>query len=126
MRGSRPAGAPLSPACRAGGPPGPAAWPPRDPISAAGGRTIIDRMSMGVAAGPSSIILGANGAGKSVLMRLMHGLLAPTAGAVAWNEPDAERRRRLQAMVFQRPVRLRRSAPANILYALKVARIARM
>ncbi|OFZ97049.1 MAG: ABC transporter ATP-binding protein [Betaproteobacteria bacterium RIFCSPLOWO2_02_67_12] len=98
----------------------------RDASFAAGGRTIIDRMSIEVAAGPSSIILGANGAGKSVLMRLMHGLLAPTAGAVAWNEPDAERRRRLQAMVFQRPVLLRRSALANIVYALKVARIARM
>ena len=36
-------------------------------------------------AGPSTIILGANGAGKSVLMRLMHGLLAPTSGSVRWH-----------------------------------------
>jgi len=96
----------------------------REACFAAGGRAIIDRISVEIAAGPSTMILGANGAGKSVLMRLMHGLLAPSAGEVAWSDPDPERQRRLQAMVFQRPVLLRRSALANIVYALKVARVA--
>ena len=86
---------------------------------AAGGRTIIDRISLDIEAGPSTIILGANGAGKSVLMRLMHGLLAPTSGRVAWNGNGG---RRQQAMVFQRPVMLRRSALANVVYALNGAR----
>jgi tungstate transport system ATP-binding protein len=84
----------------------------------AGGRAIIEPVSLALAAGPSTIILGANGAGKSVLMRLMHGLLAPTSGRVAWSGEDARRR---QAMVFQRPVMLRRSALANVAYALKVS-----
>jgi tungstate transport system ATP-binding protein len=97
----------------------------RDVCFSAGGRAIIDHVSAEFAAGPSTIILGANGAGKSVLMRLMHGLLQPTSGEIAWNEPDSERMRRKQAMVFQRPVMLRRSALANIVYALKVARVAR-
>ncbi|TAK52467.1 MAG: phosphate ABC transporter ATP-binding protein [Betaproteobacteria bacterium] len=97
----------------------------RDLRYAAGGRTLIDRVSLQIAAGPTTLMLGANGAGKSVLMRLMHGLLAPTSGEIAWSDPDPERRRRLQAMVFQRPVLLRRSALANIVYALKVARVAR-
>jgi tungstate transport system ATP-binding protein len=83
----------------------------------AGGRAIIDDVSLDIEAGPSTIILGANGAGKSVLMRLMHGLLAPTAGRVAW---QAEARRH-QAMVFQRPVMLRRSALANVVYAVRAA-----
>jgi len=85
---------------------------------AVGGRTLIDRVSLDIEAGPSTIILGANGAGKSVLMRLMHGLLAPTSGRVAWSGEGAQRR---QAMVFQRPVMLRRSALANVTYALKVS-----
>jgi len=85
---------------------------------AAGGRAIIERVSLVLEAGPSTIILGANGAGKSVLMRLMHGLLAPTAGRVVWSGEGARRR---QAMVFQRPVMLRRAAIANVTYALEVA-----
>ena len=83
-----------------------------------GGRRIIEPLSLEIGAGPSTIILGANGAGKSVLMRLMHGLLAPSAGRVVWAGGEARRR---QAMVFQRPVMLRRSALANVVYALAVA-----
>jgi tungstate transport system ATP-binding protein len=81
-------------------------------------RDIIKPLSLELAAGPSTIILGANGAGKSVLMRLMHGLLAPSAGNVRWNSPGR------QAMVFQRPIMLRRSALANVAYALEASGIA--
>jgi tungstate transport system ATP-binding protein len=78
-------------------------------------RDIIKPLSLELGAGPSTIILGANGAGKSVLMRLMHGLLQPSAGSVSWSSHGR------QAMVFQRPVMLRRSALANVAYALEVA-----
>jgi tungstate transport system ATP-binding protein len=63
-------------------------------------------------------ILGANGAGKSVLLRTLHGLLAPTEGRVTW--AGSARRPLDQAMVFQRPVMLRRSALANVEYALDI------
>ena len=85
---------------------------------AAGGRTIIEPLDLTLEAGASSIILGANGAGKSVLMRLMHGLLAPSTGRVVWSTEGPRRR---QAMVFQRPVMLRRSALANVVDALDAA-----
>jgi tungstate transport system ATP-binding protein len=88
-----------------------------------GGRTILDRVSLDIGAGPSTIILGANGAGKSVLMRLMHGLLSPTSGRIEWHSTERPGAPRKQAMVFQRPVMLRRSAHANVAYALKVAGI---
>ena len=91
---------------------------------AAGGRIIIDRISLEIGAGPRTIILGPNGAGKSVLMRLCHGLLQPSAGKVTWRSAANGRRPRSQAMVFQRPVMLRRSALANITYGLKLAGIA--
>ena len=64
------------------------------------------------------VVLGANGAGKSVLLRTLHGLIAPTSGEIRWaGSPD---RPRSQAMVFQRPIMLRRPALANIEYALAV------
>ena len=62
-----------------------------------------------------TLVMGPNGAGKSLLMRLAHGLLTPSNGRVHW-----EGRTPRQAMVFQRPVLLRRSALANLSYALAV------
>jgi tungstate transport system ATP-binding protein len=94
----------------------------KDVTFVAGGRVILDRVSAQIAAGPSTVILGANGAGKSVLMRLMHGLLAPANGAIRWSSTNSERK---QAMVFQRPVLLRRSALANVAYALELAGVPR-
>jgi tungstate transport system ATP-binding protein len=87
----------------------------------AGERAIVDRVSLVLEAGPRTIILGPNGAGKSVLMRLCHGLLEPTSGRIEWAAPERPGERRRQAMVFQRPVMLRRSAIANIEYALGLA-----
>lgn len=87
----------------------------------AGGRAIIDRVSCELGKGPRTVILGANGSGKSVLMRLCHGLLAPTSGRIVWRGSRDDGRPRAQAMVFQRPVMLRRAAHANVTYGLKLA-----
>ena len=92
-------------------------------VFAVGPRRIIDGLSMQIDAGLRTVIVGPNGAGKSVLLRLCHGLLAPTAGCVAWNAPETAGGPRRQAMVFQRPVMLRRSAIGNVIYALKLGGI---
>ncbi len=92
---------------------------------AVAGRPIIQSISCDISAATRTFILGPNGAGKSVLMRLCHGLLKPTAGRVIWRQDGMVRRARGQAMVFQRPVMLRRSAIANVIYALRLAGIAR-
>jgi tungstate transport system ATP-binding protein len=92
---------------------------------AVGARWIIRGISTVLDAGPRTVILGPNGAGKSVFLRLCHGLLEPTAGKVAWNAPESAGEPRRQAMVFQRPVLLRRTVLQNVTYALKLAGIAR-
>ena len=92
---------------------------------AAGGRTIIENVCAEIEAGPRTVILGPNGAGKSVLMRLCHGLLAPSSGRIVWRGSRNGGRPRAQAMVFQRPVMLRRSAVANVTYGLKLAGVSR-
>ncbi|MEE8188320.1 MAG: ATP-binding cassette domain-containing protein [Kiloniellales bacterium] len=84
----------------------------------AGGKALISGLSLRLERGPRSIILGANGAGKSLLLRLCHGLLRPTRGSIAWAGARGQDTRRRQAMVFQRPVLLRRSAAANVAYPL--------
>jgi tungstate transport system ATP-binding protein len=84
---------------------------------------LLDNVSFIVVRGGLTIILGPNGAGKSLLLRLCHGLLTPTSGAVSWSGPAMSVRR--HAMVFQKPVMLRRSSRANILHALAACGFAR-
>jgi len=91
----------------------------------AGGQRLIDRVSLTLEDGTRTVVLGPNGAGKSLLLRLCHGLLRPSAGTVRWANADPARLRREQAFVFQRPVLLRRSAAANVAYALAVAGVPR-
>lgn len=81
-----------------------------------GGHAALDGVDLEVARGSRIVVLGPNGAGKSVLLRTLHGLLRPTAGTITWD--GVEDRPEAQAMVFQRPVMLRRSALANVEYAL--------
>jgi tungstate transport system ATP-binding protein len=90
------------------------------------GQRLIDGIDLTIAAGGRTVVMGPNGAGKSVLLRLLHGLLAPTAGTVrAGGRPLAPAVIRRQAMVFQRPVLLRRSVAANVRYALAVRGVPR-
>ena len=83
-----------------------------------GGRRLLQDLDFSLEPGARSVILGPNGAGKSLILRLCHGLAAPTSGAIRWNSKTAFEVRARQAMVFQRPVMLRRSVSANVGYAL--------
>jgi tungstate transport system ATP-binding protein len=92
----------------------------------ANGKCVIDHVDLTVDEPRITVIMGPNGAGKSVLLRLMHGLIAPTSGEVQWGGRRMSRElARRQAMVFQKPVLLRRSAAANIGYALGLRGVAR-
>lgn len=87
----------------------------------AGGKQLINGVDLTIAPGPVTMIMGPNGAGKSLLLRLLHGLLTPTAGNVSWNgERAGDETRKRQAMVFQKPVLLRRSVAANVDFVLKL------
>jgi tungstate transport system ATP-binding protein len=88
---------------------------------AARGAVLLSGLTLRVERQRRTVVIGPNGAGKSLLLRLCHGLLAPSEGRILCNGgtegvgPDVRAR---QAMVFQRPVHLRRSAFANLTYAL--------
>ncbi|HXN15476.1 MAG TPA: ATP-binding cassette domain-containing protein [Usitatibacter sp.] len=83
-----------------------------------GGHRALHEVSCRIEQGRRTVVLGANGAGKSVLLRVLHGLIEATSGTLTW--AGRLERSASQAMVFQRPVMLRRSALANVEYALAV------
>jgi tungstate transport system ATP-binding protein len=89
-----------------------------DDVSLQAGATgILDRLSLTIRPGPPTLIVGPNGAGKTSLLRLCMGLVAPSAGRVSWGgRTDSSPVRR--AILFQRPIMLRRTAAANVAYAL--------
>src|SRR4030095_3104202 len=92
----------------------------RDVSFVAGGRPILDRVSLRRAR-LRPVVRGPTGAGRGVLLRVMHGLIAPTSGEVRWASAEPARGPRRQAMVFQRPVLFRRSALGNLRFALAIA-----
>ena len=86
---------------------------------------LIKDVSFSLAAGGRTFIVGPNGAGKSLLLKISHGLLSPTTGIVRWASGSSRQQRQRQAMVFQKPVLRRRSARANVEYALSVRGVAK-
>ena len=54
---------------------------------------VFEELDFSVEAGEALWIAGANGSGKSSLLRLMAGLLRPVAGAISWNGEPIERDR---------------------------------
>lgn len=86
-----------------------------------GEQKLIDDISLRLDGGSISMVMGANGAGKTMLLRLLHGLQAPTDGEVRWGgAPISPTLRKRQAMVFQKAVLLRRSVNANIDFVLSL------
>ena len=81
------------------------------------GRAILDGIDLDVSGEGISVILGPNGGGKTLLLRLLAGLLPAHAGSIAWGgaaQPDGR-----LAMVFQHPMLLRLSVFTNVEFALR-------
>ncbi|MFY0632516.1 MAG: ATP-binding cassette domain-containing protein [Vannielia sp.] len=85
-----------------------------------GGRALLRGVDLALSGTGITALLGPNGAGKSLLLRAIAGIIPPDAGEVSL----APRLLR-PALVFQKPVLLRRSARANLAHALKLAGLPR-
>jgi tungstate transport system ATP-binding protein len=82
------------------------------------GKTLLAGLGFTLHKGGVTAVIGPNGAGKSLTLRYCHGLITPTSGTVTWGNTPSGRHPKRHAMVFQRPVMLRRSALANVIHAL--------
>jgi glycine betaine/proline transport system ATP-binding protein len=105
----------------------------RDEVAAYGTAAVIDA-SFQVAKGEIFVVMGLSGSGKSTLIRMLNGLLAPTAGTVSimgapiTGIPEKEQRevrKRNVSMVFQHFALLpHRSVLDNAAYGLEVQGVA--
>jgi ABC-type lipoprotein export system ATPase subunit len=70
-----------------------------------GGVSVLEGLSLDIARQGELVISGRSGSGKTSLLLVLAGLIAPTRGTVAWPglEPDDLLRRAQIAMVFQAP-----------------------
>ena len=76
--------------------------------------TLLDDVSLSVLPGAPMALVGPNGSGKTTLLRAMMGLVETVSGTIESNN-DA------RAIVFQKPVMLRRTVADNVGFALSAA-----
>jgi tungstate transport system ATP-binding protein len=95
-------------------------------VLARAGRPLLDGIDVCIDSTGLTVILGPNGAGKTLLLRVLMNLVAPDSGTVRWAgaPPDRARAPRI-GFVFQKPMMLRRSVLANVIYALAAVGVPR-
>jgi tungstate transport system ATP-binding protein len=85
-----------------------------------GSTPVLTGIGLDLHPGGPTVLLGPNGSGKTTLLKLALGLLAPSSGSISYAGSRRPPPGSL-AMLFQKPVMLRRTAAANVAYALKTA-----
>lgn len=86
-------------------------------------RDLIRHINLEINSTGITIILGHNGAGKSLLMKLLHGVLQPTAGEIRWHREQPLTNQYWRTFVLQKPTFFQRSVRFNLEFVLNIAKI---
>ena len=82
------------------------------------GKRLLGPLTLTLARPGITCVLGHNGAGKSLFLKLCHGQFPPNNGSVNWDGKSAATTRRDRSFMFQGSPILRRSVAANVEYPL--------
>ncbi|MGK0168840.1 MAG: tungstate transport system ATP-binding protein [Gammaproteobacteria bacterium] len=92
-----------------------------------GGKAVLKSVNCCFDAPGRTLVIGPNGAGKSLFLMVCHGIVEPDAGLVLWPAQwEQAAIAKAQAMVFQRPVLLRRSVEQNVDFPLQLRGLSRV
>ena len=80
------------------------------------GKALLQNTSLSLSGDGITVLLGANGAGKTIFLKLLAGLLTPRSGTITSNKTTLEMKTR--SFVSQEPVILRRTVLKNMLFVL--------
>lgn len=83
------------------------------------GREVLRGLDLELGDEGITLVLGANGSGKTVMLRAICGLIELHGGSVEWGRAGARRPEHGVMMVFQHPMMLRASVRTNVLLGLK-------
>jgi len=83
------------------------------------GKRLIKDVSFEILKNERTAILGANGAGKTLIMLLIHGLIKTDKGLISWNGKTHQGVGRELAMIFDKPILLKRSVRENVNFFVK-------
>jgi len=87
------------------------------------GRPVLAGVDLTLGGDGISVLLGPNGSGKTVLMRLVAGLQVPDSGSIDWGGAAAPGD--AVAMLFQAPMLIRASVAANVALGLRMLGLSR-
>lgn len=73
----------------------------------------------------TTVILGVNGAGKSLFLSMCHGILDGASGSVTWDGAPAMKTRQKRGFMAQQTAVLRRSVFENVEFVLKAQSVSR-
>jgi len=87
------------------------------------GKPLLGPVTLRLSSPGITVVMGVNGAGKSLFLAAAHGLVTPHKGQVLWNGTAAAASRAQRGFVFQNTPILRRSVAANIAFPLAARRL---
>ena len=82
---------------------------------------LIRQINLEVDSSGNTIILGHNGAGKSLLLKLLHGVIAPSNGEIHWNGSIPTSNQYWRTLLLQKPTFFQRSVRYNLEFVLHIA-----
>jgi tungstate transport system ATP-binding protein len=87
------------------------------------GTKLIKGINLEINSAGSTIILGHNGSGKSLLLKLLHGVITPSSGQVSWNNNIPTTNQYWRTFLLQTPTFFKQTVQYNIEFVLRIAGI---